>query len=337
MSEQRERMERALRECAEQGIPETTDLWPGIREMTAATTRRWRFRILPRTRLGWVFAVLAALLFSTGAYAAAGWVDELFQYSVPEIEKADFGVQLNQRQSVDGMTITLERAYADRNNVVIGYSVEGFDNRREIGLSGVPKLIVNGGTSFEYIGGLGRVTDPSDRSVEEGASSDLAFFEPSNTLDTSNVQRFRAKLTTASEEKDVVFDFEVPVRDLSVIEVGQTVEANGVSMTLDRVENSPARSQAFFCFDPPDDRYGWVPIVEESINSSTVFTNESLYAAGPGESDRCLGYDLHRSVYGQPGWHSITVTEIEGRSQPTFRPEKTIIGPWEFDFEVPEP
>lgn len=107
-------------------------------------------------------------------------------------------------------------------------------------------------------------------------------------------------------------------------------------MTLERVENSPARTEAILCFEPSrDEKYTWVPVVPRpDIAESDVFSRESLYGA-PIEKVGCVGYDLFRSVYDQPGHHSLTVTRIEGRSPSSDDPElmqlrETIDGPRTF-------
>jgi len=125
---------------------------------------------------------------------------------------------------------------------------------------------------------------------------------------------------------------------METIKVGQTVEANGVPMTLDRVENSPARSQAILCFDPPrDEEFTWVPVIERpNIAESDVFSNELSYKERPEKTTGCVGYDLFRSLSGDPGSHSITVTELQGRTTINANPDETIVGPWTFEFEVPE-
>jgi hypothetical protein len=106
VSEQRKRLERALRGCAERGVPaDTVDLWPAIRERVsgerisgtrvseeqvgeargAGTPRRraWPPRLVPKTPLGWALAVLSVLILSTGLYAASGPIGELIGEGLP--------------------------------------------------------------------------------------------------------------------------------------------------------------------------------------------------------------------------------------------------------------
>lgn len=359
-----ERISRALHGYAEMRVPETADPWPAIRESIGESPavertdrRRW-VRLMPRTRGRLIIAVLLMMLFGTVGFAATGWIDEIFQDFAPEIGESNLGVQLNQRQTVNGITFTLERVYADEDNVVIGYSVERFqDQRKGYPTSGPPMVSDGSGRVFEYVGGGGRITDPMYENEGGERVADLAFFEPSKKLDVSGKHEFRFELKLnpkaradgqdASSEigaaRNLVFDFDVPVHKVDVIQVGNTVEASGIPMALEQVENSPARTEATLCFDPPqDEKYTWVPVVERpNVAQSDVFANDALYEVPPEEEIGCVEYDLFRSLYDQPGSHSLTVAEIEGVSPKTDDPQwivsrEKISGPWTFEFEVPE-
>ena len=80
MSDRREHLEEALRACAEAGVRDSGDPWPDLKERASERlggravtgSRRRRFRLLPRTRAGWVLAALLAMLFGTAAYAVSG-------------------------------------------------------------------------------------------------------------------------------------------------------------------------------------------------------------------------------------------------------------------------
>ncbi len=137
MTRKTERTGKALRDCAEAGVPETVDLWPGIEERTMAKRRRrtpW-FRFVPRTRAGWAFAVLAALSVMTGAgYAASGLVYAAFQEQLPGADARDVGTELGKEQVKDGAKVTLEWAYADQEFLVLSFSVKDLrDDRRNAG------------------------------------------------------------------------------------------------------------------------------------------------------------------------------------------------------------
>ena len=111
MASQRERLERALRGCAEAGVPDTIDLWPAVKERAtgervSAETVGWggsnanpRRRprlphLVPNTPLGWALAAVSVLIVGLGVYAAAEPVREFYRQGLPGTvepgsEKAD--------------------------------------------------------------------------------------------------------------------------------------------------------------------------------------------------------------------------------------------------------
>jgi hypothetical protein len=278
------------------------------------------------------------------------WAEDLLRWNTPEVREANLDVRLNETRTVGRITVALERAYADEGNVVIVYSTSGWDNQEGHSGLAMPTLSDESGATFESVGNSGMVTDPMRESIV-GKDATIEVLEPSEKLEASGRHEFRLRTQldpsygtsdgqgngATEAAKTLTFDFAIPVHELDVIDVGQTVEANEISMTLDRVENSPARSQAILCFDPPqDEKYIWLPLTKRPIIND-FFLNESLHRTEPEEPTGCVGYDLYSSLYDNPGAHSITVTKIEGRTRAYTKPEETISGPWTFEFETPEP
>ncbi len=156
MTEQSEHLQKALRECAEHGVPEVADSWPAIRERVSGEAMRtrmseeqvdeeraagslqrsWLSRLVPNTPLGWVLAILSVLILSTGAYAASGPVGDLLRYGLPgpagpgqeehtgpEKPKGNLSglrTEISQTQTEDGVRVTLDWAYADERFVAVG-------------------------------------------------------------------------------------------------------------------------------------------------------------------------------------------------------------------------
>ena len=130
-----------------------------------------------------------------------------------------------------------------------------------------------------------------------------------------------------------VFEFEIPVRPYPVVEVGQEVTTKGVTLTLERVLNSPGRPQAVVCFDPPTDDYLWRP-----STAPTGFQREEPLPVHQLEGD-CWSLTLEDPVEGPS---SVTVTELFGypQTKQAMRGDedgKQIRGPWTFEFEAPAP
>lgn len=130
-----------------------------------------------------------------------------------------------------------------------------------------------------------------------------------------------------------VFDFEIPVRTNPVVEVGQKATTGGVTMTLERVVNSPSRPQAVVCFDPPNDDYMWRP-----STAPTGFQREEPLPVRDLKGG-CWSLTLDEPVEGRS---SVTVTELFGypRTEEALQGDedgKQIRGPWTFEFEAPVP
>jgi hypothetical protein len=165
VTEQRKRLEKALRECAEQWVPETADPWPAIRErVTGERMSRERTseehgatgphrrharppRLVPNTPLGWALAVLSVLILGTGIYAASGPIGDLLQYGLPGPagpgvgghpggEQPEDGLpglrtQVDQTQTADGARVTLDWAYADEKFVAVGLHTQELDGAQK--------------------------------------------------------------------------------------------------------------------------------------------------------------------------------------------------------------
>ncbi|MCA1719357.1 MAG: hypothetical protein LC781_21890, partial [Actinobacteria bacterium] len=175
-------------------------------------------------------------------------------------------------------------------------------------------------------------------------------FVASERIEPGENHRFRleipieARAITSREEdkapppepvgEPFVFEFEIPVRPVPTIEVDEKARANGLTLTLKRIENSPGRPQAIICFEPPDDEHAWSPVVKKS--GLTLSEPADGYLEVGRVGDGCWAVALLERVEGHA---SVTVTEIEGhpRNVPADGPKdvKTIRGPWRFDFEAP--
>ena len=379
-AKQEELLRKALREIAEEAVPDgTVDLWPAIRERLEERARAdaelrrspWRARFVPTTRAGWVLVALMVLLLGTGAYAASGLVYDFFLSELPGAEEPIFGEKLHQEQTAGGATVTLEWAYADEKYIVVGYSVKDLKDERRVGGRSaelgpvvvadeagyerrVAELTDQSGTDFDVVDGGGMSSEGSDSVPEEPLPSTVVF-AASERVEPGGEHRFRLEIPLQARaisplfpmlgaEDEVptepvgepfVFEFEIPVRPVPTVEVDQKVRTNGLTLTLERIENSPGRPQAIICFEPPDDEHVWSPVVKKSGLTFSEPADGYLEVRRAG--DGCWAAALLDRVEGHA---SVTVTQIEGHPRnnvPADSPEdvKTIRGPWRFDFEVP--
>jgi hypothetical protein len=333
--------------------------------------RAWPPRLVPNTPFGWVLAALSVLILSAGVYAASGPVREIFRYgppgtveavsdkyagrnlsTQPDVNLYAFRTELDQTQTADGVKVTLEWAYADEKFVAVGLRTQRLDNPRETQRSDpivfMPSLYDDtvgneaklpphvqitdaSGQDFDTVGG-GALLGPQRTGAD-------ATFDAPEGLEPGRAHRFRLEVPLTEEVRigssvEPVagpFVFEIPVRPAPTIEVDQTVEAEGIAMTLERVVDSPVLPQAVVCFEPPDDQHRWQPWFEDDGYYEKVTSNPQKLGEG------CWSLTMGRAVEGRS---SVTVDRLEGvpaaGTGTTVHPE-TIRGPWTFEFEAPGP
>ncbi len=162
MASQRKRLEKTLRGCADAGVPETTDLWPVVKERvfagrvgtepagpgesdTAPRPRSRASQLVPNTPLGWALVAVSVLILGFEIYAAVEPVGEFYRQGLPGTvepgyEKADEhpsrgggkggeGRTVGQTQVADGVEVTLKDIHADAEFVTIRYTVQDRENR----------------------------------------------------------------------------------------------------------------------------------------------------------------------------------------------------------------
>jgi hypothetical protein len=218
----------------------------------------------------------------------------------------------------------------------------------------VVALTDENGTKFRMANNSG-VTSAGPDNMVEGPLQNMVAFKPEERLEPSEGHRFRLEVpllesaVVPMEEKQLppepfpgkpfVFEFEIPVRPVPVVEVDQKETVSGVTLTLDRVINSLGRPQAVFCYEAPDEEHSW-----------TLYGGKGTYLGGWGSSGgmksvppaECQTLQLKSHLDGRS---SLEVTAIEG--MPDCRAvrvecdkkigDKTIRGPWRFEFDVPTP
>ena len=395
MASQRRRLEKALRDCAETGVPDAVDLWPAVggrvmgrrtspetidREGGHAGPRRrsWGPQLVPNAPLGWVLAAVSVLILGFGVYAAAGPVWEFYRQGLPgtvepgsdeepgrnlstrpDENLSALRTELDQTRTADGVRVTLDWAYADERFVAVNLDVEELDRSRNTGGAGpgpdaalepalwddtvgdeaeLPpyvKITDASGQDFDLVGGGTGLGPPRYEAAE-------AVFDAPEGIEPGTGHRFRLEvpiqegpaLSGRPEAGPFVFEFEVPVRPAPTIELDQKAEAEGITLTLEGVVDSPVLPQAVVCLDPPDDEYGWTPRLREdgySIPGNDA-GGEGILATAPQRlGGGCWSLMMGHTV--ETG-SSVTVASLDGfpdGDSPRVNP-KTIGGPWTFEF-----
>ena len=362
-----------LQEIAEQEVPASLDLWPAIRARVQPRRRssRWA-QLMPTTRLGWAFmALVLCLAFGAVAYAMVPVVSRLFQQEagLRHVEQANLVQELNLSQTVDGVTVTLERAYADANRIVVGYTIKGPNGQRydarHLTLTDAAGTVFLGTIGYGVYGVTGqsdilRVSLPPgegayvlafDAAPVQGAPTKLDLRlvmeveelvlppdapSPSPTLAGSPAEPPEPMVVEllpmpmGAIVGPFIFDFSVPFIAGRVIKVQHIVEAAGVAVRLERIVVTPSETRAFLCFEPPDgDGKEWTPIVTLDI------ADESIPMVNETGEEGCYSCDFFAPIYDQRGEWTLTVTELVGFDLAQPWGQTRLAGPWVFRFRVP--
>jgi hypothetical protein len=184
----------------------------------------------------------------------------------------------------------------------------------------------------------------------------MVAFEPERRLELSQKHRFRLEVPLVEsavvplgqkrpppepfEGGPFVFEFEITVQPVPVVELNQKATAAGVTLTLERVMNSIGRPRAVICYEPPDAQHHWF-----------LHGGKGTYEGGWGSSGSMQGVppaDCQTLLLAGPleGRSSVEVAVIEGMpvcpegnaeaAEACYakQKEKMIRGPWRFYVDV---
>ncbi|MCS7252096.1 MAG: DUF4179 domain-containing protein [Anaerolineae bacterium] len=292
-----------LDQIARSRVPSDRDLWPALqaRLFPSASRPAWWWRRAP----GWAWrtaGLMLVLALAGMAYAPSLW--EAF-FSTRLLEQGGKLQALSLSQTRDGITVTVERAYADANRIVIGYRVQGLPVSS--GISRHPQLTLEdpeGRRIPELIGeGLVGASEALGAALPPGEIGGAVSFDPwelpgwpfhrpgmlSLRLRVAflpvpqegaapGAMHFFIPSQTAPTETpsalsaepppsapSFVFDLKVPVVSEAEIYGPQTVRAHGLDLTLARWVRAPSGIRARVCFVPPDPSLVWTAIVEQGF------------------------------------------------------------------------
>ena len=347
---EKQQVTQILQELAEQEVPANLDLWPAIRARVQPQRRssRWA-QLMPATRLGWAFmALVLCLAFGAVAYAVVPVVSRLFQQEagLRHVEQANLVQELNLSQTMDGVTVTLERAYADANRIVVGFTIKDPNGQRydarHLTLTDAAGAVFSGMHGYGVTGqsdilkvslppGEGAYVLAFDAAPVEGAPAELdlqlvmevrGFVLPLNAPEpppTPISPPGEPPASMAVEAQPVpegaivgifTFDFSVPFIPGRVAEVNQTVEDAGVAMCLERVVVTPSETRAYLRFDSPGGaEMHWIPI---AMLQAPGEEGESYTGYVGSYGPASYQYGFLAPLYERRGEWTLTVTELVG-------------------------
>ena len=237
----------AVRESLRPTLLETAGTQPRQLSGRARTAR------LP-FRAGALLAAVAALIIvGVVGYAVAPLVDQLLvtERGADTLPMKNIG----QAHTNDGVTVRVDRAYADVNRILVAYTIQvpaGFANSNS-GIDGKISLADARGLAFPVIDAQG--LDGSTPHLSAGLVSFDAESLAPGTADVTLHLTFPDVRAKADDPALIdltagafSFTFNVPVMPGRVVTVSRTVIAGGVPVTLERVVITRSETRAYLRF-----------------------------------------------------------------------------------------
>ena len=343
-----------LAECATQAVPDSLSLWPSIHSRLEARQRRSSGAPkVFRGSLRWAFLSLILVVALTAtAYAGSPVVRKLFQQMWPGANESGLVQNINLSQTINGVTVTLENAYADANRIFVGFTVKDTAKRY---IPHQMKLTDATGTEFPgQLGmGVGGQSDILGMELPPGEGSSIWQFDAAavkgmpQELNLSFETYFSPMTKHAGPRiGPFTFDFTMPFVAGQVIWVDQTAEADGVLVTLEKVVITPSETRAFIRIDSPEAEKDWRPIIALELPNGT----SKGFALSSHLDGRTRAYSFLGDFSDQHGEWILKVTELVSFDVPPIEEiqERKIVeltesqmkrtrltGPWVFPLEVP--
>ena len=338
-------------------IEPPSDWWDRTISQVIGQNRRTRWFGFMPARFALVFVPLLILFTAGVVYAAGSVIDEIFQKYTGNVGKAGFAQEMDLSQTINGVTVRLERAYADNNVVLLGYTISGPADYFTHGdkLTTVDGQILPGQGAMGFKPGATEVFDnwaPSEHAAVLDTFDDSSLtgvFSELNLNLTVPVQDWTNPGPDAPVVGVFTFNFSVPVHPGKIVDVNQTVQAAGIPITLQRVEISPYQTKVVF-----------QPLPQEVQDSGAIPTQitlkmqsgKSIENSSGGKQGELLVSYFMGDFTGQHGDCTLTISElvspgfdITQATQPPGNPgvyyctdcppSPRVSGPWVFHFKVP--
>ena len=312
-----------------------------------------------RFRLGAGALAAAALILAVGivGYAVAPVIDRLLtsQSGVSALPMDDIGLA----QTTSGITVKVDRAYADANRVIVAYTVQvpqGFANSTS-GIDGKASLTDASGRTLPFIDATGLAGSSlhvnaglltfDAESLPGGTATDT-FFLSFPQVSTNPVMGGAPLVAGAFS-----FKFDLAVAPGREITVPKTVVTKGVPVTLERVVITPSETRLYLVFPagsgikPADwnanahlSGRAWDSRqVQLPIDRTILMTTGAYFINSRGEHVTTFSGDFR----GHHGEWTVTVDSLWGvdssaasaGAQGSVPKQVREAGPWTFKFLMP--
>ncbi len=324
-------------------------------------------------RFAWALPPLVLLLcLDIVACAVDSAASRLFQQrtGLKDSGQTRFVQALALAQTMNGVVVTLQQAYADANQIIVGYTITslngqryyprtqmlsdasgsvfspslGSGNLRRSDIVGISLPLESGSYVFSFDAALIRgmpselnlrlIIDLQAPALPPAVTSSQQILEEplvkSLDLNGSALPRFKGLYVGP-----FTFDFSVPFVPGRVVQVQQVVAESGVSMRLDQVVITPSETRATLCFDPPGkERKDWAPIADLYTSDVHALSARIVRQLDKGV-ESCHQITYPPIMVNQSGTWTLIVTEVVGFDIVQRGEQRRLSGPWVFRFGVP--
>ena len=329
----------------------------------------WR-RLEPTPRLVWIAVGLALL----SSLIAASYVinptlgEKLFSELMGRWDQGYGGKlaqDINMRETIEGITVTVDRAYFDSNRVGVEYTVTGLphalsmsqllpEGSRVFNPEAALMDAENPNVRFRSAGGSGVRADSQVEGMEVSPDTvkEVAGFDVTGAQANASGMRLLFVVSVAESVQDgnvfrqervigpFAFHIEVPFipsTEIRIIQVGSTVEAASVRVRLEEVTITPAEVTALIRVDrSPEQRWAGVKPNHVALMVPGEWPSDrprpSAYVVTTlGDIPDTFLARFHLNWEVNPGEWRLTVEYLAGVDD--F--DEGLNGPWVFHFQVP--
>jgi len=247
------------------------------------------------------------------------------------LQKQQF-TELHQSKTLDGLTIKLEAAYADANQIIIGYTLSPVQTPDQLGTgketlqtSDGRTLASYGGVSSYTVGGNANAIAPFANIYDAGSITGNPQNVTLHTVfDVGTGGNPKLGLKPFHKLGTLAFDFTIPFHPGKMLEPHQSLTVHGQTVTLQKVIITPSETRVYV----------------SGLNMSTAYIWASIQVAGqidrPGTGTP-LADGTYRMSFAQPlfdrsGLWKIEISQINrGNGVATSADTAT----WDFSLTVP--
>jgi hypothetical protein len=331
-----EQIREAIKNIACEAIPDGTNLWPKIAEkieqdhLLALHSRQ---KLRPIILFALLILAVAAcvyayhrLMMDPGLQGVedAGMITDFEQTAEPTIFPTppwQLGVYNDIAQTSNGITVTLNWAYADESRMAMQLTIDGLEVPEGVDLEELickPYITSDEGVSrWLYKGGPEILEDQPGKPIiltyvyEQAVDTnqhkylnldlDLTLGPCADYLNFDEVYLNKPMPTPPPLIGNYHLRFRVPVYEGMTIAIEQTVDANGLSMRLETITLSPSYTNVLLCYDPPNSNLApeendWMPDATIKIGEAepVIYLNFSDNGGNVRKGQYCanLGFDI---------------------------------------------